>query len=1210
MAMECRDNLNDKWDSGEIGHECGFALLRLLKPIEYYEEKYGTHFFGLNRMYLLMEKQRNRGTDGAGVANVKLDMPPGVKYIHCEKSIDKDPIKDLFERVQLNASKKLATAPPEAVHAGSTDPWWMKEHVPYTGELFMAHVRYGTDSDNSVDRCHPVTRESNWMTRNLLLAGNFNITNNEDLFTSLVNVGQHPRELSDTVMLLERIGHYVDKENNDLYVKYSAMGHAPRTCFSLIAENLNIGRILRLASADWDGGYCIAGMFGHGDAFCLRDPNGIRPAFYLCNDEVIAVASEAPLLQTVFSVGEEQVNPLPAGEALIIRRNGQYSVERVREHRPLLQCSFERIYFSRGNDSGVYREREALGRLIFKPLLKMIEAKGDSIENTVLSFIPNTSELAYNGLVKQAQDDVVRLNGENLAKVVKAGKTGAELDAAIRAASTCAVRAEKVVHKDAKIRTFIQEDSSREHMTLHAYDVHYGTIKPEKDVLVALDDSIVRGNTLKNAILRTLDKQHPKRIIVVSSCPQIRYPDVYGIDMAKMGDLAAFKAAVTLLKERGMENVLPEVYKLCRAELACKDKGRELVNHVKRIYDQFTPDEISAKIAEQVTPSGMGAEVQILFQRIEELHEAMPDHAGDWYFSGNYPTPGGTRVCCRAFVLWMEGSTARCYGVNSAMSCVQTSVLVIGKGGAEHALACKLSHSHEVACVYVAPGNGGTLGPQQWGGESYSSAAPVIPVELSLRQPGFDNVIQFCRSNDVKMVVVGSQACLADGLADVLLTAGVQVFGPSKLAAEIESSNSFAEEFAKRHSIPKLTTNGADSQGQHNELDLSIVTLTDGVSLAVFPYTIQNFKHADQGDSGPVTDGMGAVAPSTAVSQQMLERIEQEIVRPTIKGLQSEGRPFVGCLQVELRITEKGPQVLRFRGTFSDLGAQVALPLLDHNCDLFELLSGCAAGRLEEGLLKVRDNRCVVAVVMTSGGFPGTFQAGYPIAGVDRARCVPGTHVFHNNTDRSSAQNPTTPSAFRKRRSVSGILAVEEGAQTLVTAGGPVLTVAAVGKSISEARERAYVGVRAISFKDCAYRHDIAAGPQTPHRAPLAAPSELDLAPLSPAASPARKDKEQGPTYLSAGVDNAAGAAAQSGFEPLMEKTKRAGCRTVEVPEFGPVCGSFCDMKALGYQDPVLVSASSNVGTKLEVAFKAGKHDTIGIDLVALCANDVAAQGA
>lgn len=573
-------------------------------------------------------------------------------------------------------------------------------------------------------------------------------------------------------------------------------------------------------------------------------------------------------------------------------------------------------------------------------------------------------------------------------------------------------------------------------------------------------------------------------------------------------------------------------------------------------------------------------------------------------------------MCCRAFVLWMEGSSARCYGVNSAMSTVQTSVLVVGKGGSEHALACKLSHSHEVASVYVAPGNGGTLGPQQWGGESYADAARVMPVDLDLKGPGFEDIITFCKRNDVKMVVVGSQESLADGLADALRGQGLLVFGPSKLAAEIESSNLFAEEFAKRHGIPKLTASAGQSPEDHapQDLDLSILTLTDGTSLTVFPYTIQNFKHALHGDFGPVTDGMGAVAPCTSVSSEMLGQIEQQVVRPTIKGLQSEGRPFVGCLQIELRVTKAGPQVLRFRATFSDLGAQVALPLLD--CDLFDLLSGCAAGKLEESLMKVRQDRSVVAVVMTSGGFPGAFQTGHTISGVDRARCVPGTHVFHNCTEPSSG--PSTSSAlqrnssnFQKRRSVSGIIE-QPCMYSVVTSGGPVLTVAAVGKSITEARERAYVGVRAIDFKDCAYRHDIAAGPQTPHRAPKQPPgAELDLAPLAPTAYPkAAASPARGPAYLSAGVDCAAGAAALAGFEPLMEQTNRKGCRNVTGPEGGLACGRFCDMKELGYKDPVLVSACSNVGTKLKVATMVGKLDTIGIDLVALCVNDVAAQGA
>ena len=691
-----------KMTAQDIGHECGFALLRLLKPLEYYHQKYGTHFFGMNRMYLLMEKQRNRGQDGAGVATVKLDMAPGTKYLHCEKSVAADPIKDVFSRVQTQAQEKLLKAPQSAKVPGPdgkehVDPNWVKENIPIAGEAILAHVRYGTDSENSVDRCHPVTRESNWMTRNLILAGNFNITNNEELFASLVELGQHPRELSDTVTLLEKIGHFVDKENNDLYVKYSAAGHDPQTSFSLIAENLNIARILRRASGDWDGGYCIAGLLGHGDSFVMRDPSGIRPAFFFADDEIVVVASEAPLIQTVFTVPEESVKPLPPGHALCIKRSGRWTVEQILQPLAFKQCSFERIYFSRGNDAGVHREREQLGRFLFRPMYQLIKDCGGKLENTVLSFIPNTSELAFSGLVKEAQD-YIDGHYRRILEALQAGKTLAELGPEAQEIMTAKVRMEKVVTKDAKIRTFIQEDNSREHLTMHAYDVHYGTIRRGKDFVVAIDDSIVRGNTLKNAILRTLDRMGPTRIIVISSCPQIRFPDVYGIDMAKMGDLAAFRAAIAMLRERGQESVISDVYKACKDELKAHKSSGEVVNHVKRIYEQFTPEEISDRIAKDVTPPDCKAEVSVLYQTVEDLHRALPEFAGDWYFTGDYPTRGGARVCCRAFALWMEGSSQRCYGISSALSFLRTQkpVLVLGSGGREHALAWKLSQSMEV----------------------------------------------------------------------------------------------------------------------------------------------------------------------------------------------------------------------------------------------------------------------------------------------------------------------------------------------------------------------------------------------------------------------------------------------------------------------------------------------------------------------------------
>jgi amidophosphoribosyltransferase len=558
----------------DIGHECGFALLRLLKPPEYYVDKYGTQFFGLNRMYMLMEKQRNRGQDGAGVATVKLDMPPGTKYIHCQKSIAADPIKDTFQQAQQQAADKLHKAPKSALGSnpdGSqrVDPRWAKENAPFCGEVLLAHVRYGTDSENSLERCHPVMRESNWMTRNLVLAGNFNITNNEELFSSLVQIGQHPRELSDTVTLLEKIGHFVDKENNDLYVKYSAAGHDSRTSFSLIAENINIARILRRASGDWDGGYCIAGMLGHGDAFVMRDPSGIRPAFYYADEEIVVVASEKPLIQTIFRVDGECVKPIPPGQALCVKRSGAWALEKILEPLAFKQCSFERIYFSRGNDADVYREREHLGRLLFGPLLRMSEQNGDSLRNMVLSFIPNTSELAYYGLVKEAQDHLDKLKRDAVQELASAGSTSKQLDPKLQELLSTRVRMEKVVHKDAKIRTFIQEDSSREHLTMHAYDLHYGTIRRGQDVVVALDDSIVRGNTLKNAILRTLDRMGPTRIVVISSCPQIRYPDVYGIDMAKLGDLALSKQRLVFCTKEKWITSWPMYIVSVRKSLQC-----------------------------------------------------------------------------------------------------------------------------------------------------------------------------------------------------------------------------------------------------------------------------------------------------------------------------------------------------------------------------------------------------------------------------------------------------------------------------------------------------------------------------------------------------------------------------------------------------------------------------------------------------------------
>lgn len=1267
----------------DIGHECGFAMLRLLKPPEYYLEKYGTHFFGLNRMHLLMEKQRNRGQDGAGVANVKLDMPPGTRYIHCEKSIAADPIGDLFGRVEKQATAMLQKAPTDArIPSGpngkeQVDPRWVKDNIPFCGEAYLAHVRYGTDSENSLDRCHPVTRESNWMTRNLILAGNFNITNNEDLFGSLVQLGQHPRELSDTVMLLEKIGHFVDKENNDLYVKYSAAGHSPQTCFSLIAENINIARILRRASGLWDGGYCIAGLLGHGDAFVMRDPSGIRPAFYYADDDFITVCSEAPLIQTVFGVQEDKVHPLPPGQALCIKRSGAWSLEQILVPLALKQCSFERIYFSRGNDAGVYREREELGRLLLPPLLKLLKGSGLSLANTVLSFIPNTSELAFLGLAKQAQDHLDREKAE-LVKAMGQNGSAVKIDEAkLHELLSAKVRTEKVVHKDAKIRTFIQEDSSREHLTMHAYDIHYGTVRRGQDAVVALDDSIVRGNTLKNAILRTLDKMGPTQIVVVSSCPQIRFPDVYGIDMAKLGDLAAFKAAIGLLKERGKEHIVNEVYRLCRDELKAPLSSGTTVNHVQKIYESFTPEEISLRMAQDVTPDDCKAKVHILYQTVEDLHRALPHHSGDWYFTGDYPTPGGARVCCRAFALWMEGSSQRCYGINSALSFLRARrpVLVLGSGAREHALAWKLSKSPEVSVVFVGPGNGG-IGNSYGQAEPFDSS-PMVNVDVAISAPKFEEVIAFCRQYDVGLVVVGPEQMLADGLADQLRAEDIPVFGPSKAAAQIEASKAFAKDFMKRHNIPtaEYQTFSAQNGGLEAALkyidsvpfdvvvkasglaagkgvvvpetaeeakaavrecleakkfgdagaevvleermfgpECSILALCDGKRIAVLP-PAQDHKRIFDGDRGPNTGGMGAFAPTPVVKPEMMEQIRKEILMPTIDGLRAEGKPFIGCLFAGLMITANGPKVIEFNCRFGDPETQAVLPLLE--CDLYHVLNSCASGELvnPDTAIGVSENTCAVSVTMASGGYPENFEKGYRISGLERACIVPGVTIFHagtkpvDNTSLRLAANGGSGALQRMLHHRMMTRGVTKPTSCL-TSGGRVLAVTAVANGgIAEARERAYVAVRSIRFEKCHYRKDIGSSaieiprPRTRSGAEISSMASLHHHSEHKTGQPHRKSSA---TYLEAGVDIEMDEAIRAGTRNLMTKTNRPGCELA-----GPDGEeAHCAVKALGYEAPEVVSSTNGIGTKLKVATAMGQFRSIGTDLLALCANDIAARGA
>ena len=632
--------------SDQIKHECGIAFIRLLKPLSYYQEKYGTVLYGLNKLYLLMEKQHNRGQDGAGIASIKLDMKPGSRYISRYRSRAQNAVADIFEYVQ----NKFVPIQNNAPHL-MQDAEWLKANVSFVGEVLMGHLRYGTHGKNSIENCHPFLRQNNWMTRNLVIAGNFNMTNVDELLEQLYELGQHPKEKADTVTVLEKIGHFLDVENQFLFDSYKEQGLSNVEITHKISENLNIGNILRRSAKDWDGGYAITGIVGNGDAFVMRDPSGIRPAFYYYNDEFVIAASERPAIQTAFNIQFKEIKEIQPGHALIIKKNGEVSEEMYREPAEKRACSFERIYFSRGSDAAIYNERKHLGRLLCPQILKTINK---DLENTVFSFIPNTAEVAFYGMVEGLHDHVKDVLKDTLLSK-KTPLSDTELDKLL----SMGPRVEKLAIKDVKLRTFITQDADRQDMVAHVYDTTYGIIKNHEDTLVAIDDSIVRGTTLKQSIIKIIDRLHPKKIIIVSSAPQIRYPDCYGIDMSRMGEFVAFEAAIQLLKERGMENVIEDVYARCKAsESLPKD---QIINHVKEIYRPFKQEEISAQITKIITPEGINAEVEVIYQTLDNLHIACPDHTGDWYFSGNYPTPGGNKVVNKAFVNWKEGSNKRAY---------------------------------------------------------------------------------------------------------------------------------------------------------------------------------------------------------------------------------------------------------------------------------------------------------------------------------------------------------------------------------------------------------------------------------------------------------------------------------------------------------------------------------------------------------------------
>lgn len=629
-----------------IKHECGIAMVRLLKPLEYYLAKYGTPLYGLNKLHLMMQKQHNRGQDGAGIACLKYDLEPGNKYINRIRSNSVSPIQDIFKKV-YKPFTKLSLKNPERIN----DIQWLKDNMEFSGELFMGHLRYGTFGSNKLENLQPMIRFNNWMTKTVVLAGNFNMTNVDELFDLLIDLGQYPVETSDTITIMEKIGHFLDQENEKLYQQFKREGLEKRDISPRIAEGLDVEEILRNSSKSWDGGYAIGGLLGHGDAFLLRDPAGIRPAFYYHDDEVIVAASERPVIQTTFDVSEEDVKELEPGHALVIKKNGEFKSTSIKEPLEKKSCSFERIYFSRGTDSDIYSERKSLGRALVPAVMDAID---EDLGHAVFSYIPNTASSAFRGMVNELHNYCDRLKEEKISKI-----NPIEEPEKLKEILAIRPRVENIAVKDLKLRTFITQDSQRDDLVGHVYDITYGVIRPGVDNLVVIDDSIVRGTTLKQSIIRILARLKPKKIIIASSAPQIRYPDCYGIDMAKLGDFIAFKAAIALLKDTGQENIINEVYKKAKAQQGIPKE--KIINYVKDIYKPFTAEQISDKIAELLKPEGLEPELKIIYQSIGDLHKSIPNHTGDWYFTGNYPTPGGNKVANLSYIHYIEGIDKRAY---------------------------------------------------------------------------------------------------------------------------------------------------------------------------------------------------------------------------------------------------------------------------------------------------------------------------------------------------------------------------------------------------------------------------------------------------------------------------------------------------------------------------------------------------------------------
>ncbi|MFO8236436.1 MAG: amidophosphoribosyltransferase [Bacteroidales bacterium] len=632
--------------SDQIKHECGIALIRFLKPLEYYQAKYGSWMYGLHKLYLLMEKQHNRGQDGAGITSLKLDIKPGEKYIHRHRTNEANPIKKIFDKVN-SQHQKIQEYNPDLLK----DPIWCKSNLPFAGEIYLGHLRYGTYGQNNIEYVHPVMRENNWKSRNLILAGNFNLTNVDELFNKLISLGQHPKDYSDTVTVLEKVGHFLDEENQLLFRQYKNEGYSNQEISPLIENNISIQKILQESSKDWDGGYAIAGILGHGDSFVMRDPWGIRPVYYYYDDEIAVATSERPVIQTVMNVSGKNIHEIEPGKALIIKKDGSVSYDEIRVPQERKSCSFERIYFSRGSDKDIYRERKKLGELIIPRVLKSIDY---DIENSVFSFIPNTAETAFYGMIRGLENYQLQQQKKKILEE-KENLNNAQLETIL----SKKIRVEKIAIKDVKLRTFIAQENGRKDLVGHVYDITYGTVKKNVDNLVVIDDSIVRGTTLKESILQILDRLEPKKIIIISSSPQIRFPDCYGIDMARLSNFIAFQAAIALLKETGQDNIINEVYKKSKEQENLPKE--QIVNYVKEIYKPFSQQEISKKISELLKAENINAEVEIVYQSVENLHNACPENKGDWYFTGNYPTPGGNKVVNTALIDFIEGKNKRAY---------------------------------------------------------------------------------------------------------------------------------------------------------------------------------------------------------------------------------------------------------------------------------------------------------------------------------------------------------------------------------------------------------------------------------------------------------------------------------------------------------------------------------------------------------------------